>query len=73
MKKNEPMVEAWKATWRSEFDQAANIGKAVSEIQNVILSSDLAYGEVKEVLKIVKQNLNYLKIGTEFKKYDDFL
>ncbi len=69
-KKEDPILEAWKEIWTDEFDHSANIGAVVRELEAVIIKSSLTFREAKEVLKIVKGNLNELKIGDGFKEDD---
>lgn len=70
MKRNDPILEAWKETWADEFDHSADIGAVASKIEAVIIKSNLTFREAKEVLKIVKGNLDELKIGDGFKEDD---
>lgn len=69
-KKEDPMLRAWKDTLSDDFDQADTIGLVVRKIEEVLIESDLTFGEAKMALKIARQNLSELKIGDGFKKHD---
>lgn len=69
-KKEDPILETWKDTLKSDFDEADCMGSVVSEIEAVIIKSNLTFREAKKALKIVKGNLDELKIGDGFKEDD---
>lgn len=69
-KKEDPILEAWKDTLKSDFNKADCMGSVVREIEAVIIKSNLTFREAKEVLKIVRGNLDELKIGDGFKEDD---